>query len=90
MKMAENHVNSLKAEIASITIEDALRVKEAIYSSNMPRDFNKRLAWDIFYYAVPSSRRTSFFDTWYEYLNDDHITTALKKVVFDLFPELKN
>lgn len=47
-----------------------------------------RFVFDMFY-AVPGAERRDWFDRGiYDYLNDDHIRTALRRVVQELSPQV--
>lgn len=46
------------------------------------KNFDTRLQWDWFTAAMRG--RTSFLNKMYDYLNDEHIDTALKKIVKEL------
>ena len=52
------------------------------------KDFMTRLSWDILHYAVP----VKVICEWYDRYNctDNHITTLAKKVLSDLYPEIKS
>ena len=40
----------------------------------------KRMRWDMLW-SVGREKRQAWFDAVYQYLNDDHIDTALRKIV---------
>jgi len=41
----------------------------------------KRYRWDCVW-AIPSDARNSWFNKVYQYANDDHIDTALRKITY--------
>lgn len=49
-------------------------------TGNVLRHSLRRNLWDCLW-RIPSERRTPWFDRVYKYANDDHVTTALKKIV---------
>ena len=48
-------------------------------------DWEKRFMWDMLY-SAPYKLREQWFDEVYEYANDDHIYTVLKRVMKDYMP----
>jgi len=46
------------------------------------KSFDTRLQWDWFHAAMRG--RNSFLNKMYDYLNDEHIDTALKKIVKEI------
>lgn len=81
MKMTDKHVAQLEAmirnEFPDIMVDDHIKQLSQIGLSE------KRIYWDLLW-AVPFSVRITWFDEVYTYLTDDHIYTALKKVVKNL------
>ena len=54
--------------------------KESLKSDPRVKDLNIRFAWDLFWGAKFKDNCRYL----YSYLNDDHITTALKRIVKEL------
>lgn len=88
MKMKPEHFDYLLVEIEkAIDAIDLDRLKENIKNDPRVKDPNMRLRWDILWASVKwngSHVHDIPLDAWisdvlYEYLNDDHIDTALKK-----------
>ena len=77
MKMTLEHYNQVKAAIASIPRELALEHK----SKELGKDKDMRFRWDLF---IAAKLSTFASDELYQYLNDDHIDTALKSVIKEL------
>ena len=74
MKITDEHYNYLKAEITIFTTSNSTLHKQ--YKQRGLSD--KRYRWDLVRYA----NLTYFIcDTLYNYLNDDHIDTALKSII---------
>ena len=77
MKMTAAHFDQLSTMIrdhAPENINDYLEMGRTLEFSE------KRLRWDLLW-DVPYSKRENWFDAVYQYLNDDHIDTALKSIV---------
>jgi len=71
----------VKALIERINIE-ALRDQYEngnYFNSSKCDDVNKRLRWDIFW-ALPIEKREKWINEIYDYCNDDHIDTAMRKI----------
>ena len=77
MKMTKEHYNRIKTAIASIPRELALEHK----SKELGKDKAMRFRWDMF---IAAKLSTFASDELYQYLNDDHIDTALKSVIKEL------
>ena len=77
MKMTLEHYNQVKAAIASIPRELVLEHK----SKELGKDKDMRFRWDLF---IAAKLSTFASDELYQYLNDDHIDTALKSVIKEL------
>jgi len=80
MKMSAEHYEYLKNAIAPMA--DKIRShRKFIENEGKSKDIEKRLRWDLTYYAGLSQW---ICDNLYEYLNDDHIDTALRRIVSEL------
>ena len=81
MKMKKEHFEELKAEIEKFDLE---KLAEQYEKGNFPRsesvnDLQVRFVWDV-YWRLPNQWRIEFMRDLYEYLNDNHIETALKRI----------
>ena len=82
MKMKKEHYNQLSALIVDAI---AKQPKNAEFYANNYQDqklSTTRFRWDLFW-SIDNKTRSEFMDNCgiYEYLNDDHINTALKSIV---------
>lgn len=62
---------------------DEIYRKRMIVNADRVKDINTRFRWDMFHRAMKTDK-FQLQDELYEYLNDDHIDTALKKIVADI------
>lgn len=77
MKMRPEHYKALEDMIALFGRQDTVATREAYRKAGLS---SKRYRWDALW-SVPHERRTEWFDLGiYEYLNDDHIDTALRAI----------
>ncbi len=81
MKMTKEHYNTLRALIAEL-LEQYPDTPMHYRNGNFPRahavkNLNVRFRWDLFF----ASTNTSFRSALYDYLNDAHIDTALRRIV---------
>jgi hypothetical protein len=76
MKMTATHFNQLETMIREHLPSDPISYVEELRTLELSE---KRIRWDILW-DVPYSKRENWFDAVYQYLNDDHIDTALKAV----------
>ena len=77
MKMHQHHLENLEQALNKL---DTPALREAYKAGQFPRaspvkDPDKRYRWDLFYAAALPIQEL------YAYLNDDHIDTALRKLV---------
>jgi hypothetical protein len=79
MKVKPEHYEKLKAAIDKIDREKAARHK----ALGLGNDKDMRFRWDVMW-AIPYKIRRDIIDELYEYCNDEHIDTALKKIVKEL------
>lgn len=51
------------------------------------KDTDKRFRWDLFWASVGLIKieKPNFVNDMYKYLNDDHLDTAMKKIVKELY-----
>ena len=85
MKVTKEHYSFIKTEIQRLIDNKGLQAvkdhKEFLKTDDRVKDLNKRFRWDLFNAAclVPYT-----CDVLYPYVNDDHIDTALKRIIVDL------
>ena len=79
MKIKNEHYNTLKNAIAPLK-EHFEKHREAIIAEGKAKDIEMRLRWDAFYAA----KYGGILSELYSYLNDDHIDTALKKIMLEI------
>lgn len=86
MKMKTEHYATLRAALVPvITGEHYEAHREALKSDPRVKDLDKRLRWDALYAVSRTSAvPQGFIGSLYEYLNDDHIDTALRAIVRDV------
>lgn len=85
MKITKEHYAYIKESIEAVSKRTSKKDLE-IYKLSLTidswvKDTNKRFRWDLFYAAklIPFA-----CDTLYSYCNDEHIDTALRKIVKEL------
>lgn len=79
MKITEDHFNQLKVSIDPNNTEDRrqrYRDKDFRNSASV-KDLDKRYRWDLLYLSVSAH----IINEIYLYANDDHIDTALRRIV---------
>jgi hypothetical protein len=85
MKIKSEHYSHLKAEIEKLvkfkSKNAVLAYKESLKTDDRIKDLDKRFRWDLFK-AACLVRFTC--ENLYNYLNDDHIDTALKSIIKEL------
>jgi hypothetical protein len=80
MKIKAEHYSHLKKLIAPLN-DKISQHREYLVNEGKAKDIETRLAWDL----AHAAKLTSFIcNVLYHYLNDIHITTALKKIVVEL------
>lgn len=79
MKITSKHYNIMKAAIAKIWTQEKHECQyQFIINEGKAKDINKRLRWDWLHYA----KLNQFIcDEIYLYANNDHIDTALKRII---------
>jgi hypothetical protein len=94
MKITSAHYAHMKFAIAKIPAKDVTAVREFIVNERKTQaiecignerkaqDIDMRLRWDIAHRAGLTSW---FCDEIYSYADDDHIDTALRKIMRELF-----
>lgn len=82
MKIKAEHLATIQF---AISLKDTEQVRQQYRTGNFPRadkvkDLNKRYRWDLFYMTKLVNNR-EFMGKINEYLNDDHLDTALRSIV---------
>lgn len=80
MKIKPEHYTHLKAKIAPLK-DKIVAHRQAIIAEGNAEDIETKLAWDMFYGAGLNIYSCEFL---YDYLNDSHIETAIKKIVKEI------
>lgn len=81
MKVKEEHYNHIKVAIEQVGADALRRHREALKDDPRVRDLEKRLRWDALHAVIPSRW---VCDNLYPYVNDDHIDTALRRVMKEM------
>jgi hypothetical protein len=79
MKIKPEHYTTLKDAIAPLK-EHFAKHREAIIAQGKSKDIEKRLRWDAF----RAAKYGGILSALYAYANDEHIDTALKKIMLEL------
>ena len=81
MKITPEHYEHLKNEISQISREQVAAHREYLKTHSRVKDLEMRLRWDCLYL-----RRLSpwLCENVYKYANDDHIDTALRRIMSEL------
>ncbi len=91
MKMKKEHQEELK-----LLIEEVLarvgeeNVKNYILDLHLDKnikDIKVRFVWDVFH-GISPAKRCAFIVKAYEYLNDNHVNTALMAIIGDRFDDV--
>jgi len=78
MKMQKAHYDYMLSAIAPLKDRLVIWKDEVLTQDLRVQDLNKRLRWDALYAA---KLMPWVCDVLYDYLNDDHIDTALKSIM---------
>ena len=83
MKMKSEHYQALKTAIAAV-LEAYPELPDRYRNGQYPnadrtKDLNRRFRWDLFWAA----KHRFNIDVW-DYLNDSHLDTALRRIVPEL------
>lgn len=82
MKITPEHYAFIKDAIQNkFTVSLVNDHRTFIEAENKAKDVEKRLRWDLIYFALGSRW---ICDNLYNYADDTHIDTALKKIVKEL------
>lgn len=92
MKLKLDHYNALRQGLLRIKALSPNAHPDVYVKQGIGKDPLKRFRWDMCYRAAKDITidGASFFQTVYEYANDDHIDTALRRIVAELYPEEKS
>ena len=94
MKMKPEHYEALKILYKRVPplLEHGITKLTDVYmrgdadKSIASNDINMRLRWDLFH-CIEQDTKRRMMDDMYEYLNDNHIDTALKHIMVELLDE---
>jgi hypothetical protein len=88
MKMKPEDYAALKAAvIRKVETHDREKIKahrETLKKDQRVKDLEMRYRWDIMNLKTHYAENNALFDIFYRYLNDNHIDTALKRVIKEL------
>jgi hypothetical protein len=85
MKIKPEHYAHMKATIRMGWTDETIAARKAeLQHDARVKDLAKRLRWDVLYSVVGSRW---ICDAIYPYANDDHIDTALRAIMREVFPE---
>ena len=87
MKMLPAHYDHLKAAFKLALADKGISMNEAIeeYESKLiGKDHQMRCRWDILWYSKKHLSHDFVCGQLYKYLNDNHIDSALRKIVKEL------
>lgn len=79
MKMQQQHYDRLKQLIEQVLKDSSHTMQELREWYEKKGQTAQRFRWDLLW-AIPQVNRQPWFDEVYQYLNDDHIDTALRKI----------
>lgn len=82
MKIKPEHFQALKGAIGWMdTDERRLQYLAGDFiNADKVKDLDRRYRWDLMW-DIPVEIRRPVLNAMYEYMNDDHIDTALRKIV---------
>lgn len=81
MKMSNEHYDQLSREVAAVIAGEPTPTMADWMQFYAGRDLTeKRARWDLLWSTSKSWRR-GWFGEVYEYANDDHIDTALRRII---------
>lgn len=84
MKIESGHYEKLKKLVsATATKERLAEHRAALVEYGKCQDVEMRIRWDAFY-CIPHEHRRLLCQELYNYLDDDHIDTALKKIIKEI------
>ena len=85
MKMKQEHYNILKSSIEDVLKNMGPALLQEYETGKFPRadkvkDLNVRFRWDLFHFIWSKMERSGKKLNLYDYLNDTHIDTALRRI----------
>lgn len=83
MKIQPEHYAYIRDALAALGAETVNTTREFIAQEGKAKNPEMRLRWDLSYRANLSRW---FCDNVYSYANDDHIDTALRAIMRELYP----
>jgi len=85
MKIKPKHYNILKNAISELGVDTIKKHKNYLLTDKKEqakiKDIDMRLRWDCLWASKID------IGIWYDYLNDDHIDTALRYIIHELLDE---
>lgn len=87
LKIKRKHQENIKPFINTFMISQHELIKEHVKQLRVyeiqgtVKDIHKRLRWDIFNCALSPNDKTRFFEEVYQYANDTHVDSLLKKLI---------
>lgn len=85
MKIKPEHYELLKQLIQErVTKGEVEAHKERLKGDSRVKDINKRLRWDVYYFATKGKNEQTGKE-FYKYLNNCHVDTALKNIFKELY-----
>jgi hypothetical protein len=78
MKVKQEHYDYIKTAIEGIGLANIVAHREALKDDPRVRDLDMRLRWDCLWSSVPSRW---VCDNIYPYANDEHLDTALRRIL---------
>lgn len=83
MKITPEHYAALKGMLSQYSHDNREQVL-AYKAFKLGKDPEKRFRWDLFTFARRSGAEKIVMDDIYRYANDNHLDTALKRIVREL------
>jgi hypothetical protein len=82
MKIKAEHKGHIQEALSRFSVEKVNAHRQFIINEGKAKDVEKRLRWDLLYYAGLSGW---LVDNVYPYANDDHIDTVLRQLMASMF-----
>lgn len=84
MKIKAEHLAYMEKAISKIPAHKVAAHRQFIVNEGKAQDIDKRLRWDLSYYAGLTAWIS---ENIYPYANDEHLDTALRSIIDKLYPE---
>lgn len=81
MKITNSDYQTLKDAAAKVKEANPQITPVSYVANKIGKDHHVRFCWDLFWSAKKYIGQTNYYD----YLNDSHIETAMKKIVRELY-----